>query len=248
MHKKLAADLTSLAHSILQLKDKEDVFVLKQKAYVIYEKLALLAYVEEYINSTPNATDTKEDLIKKVEEASKKADKKLEKEDVVEEPVHKKEVELTINDDEKEVEVKKETEIIEQPFDELESLFTKVSTSEEKVQNEVGERKTLDEELSDTISLDVAAGLFEKPTEKKSNNNQSHQNLQIGLNDRIAFVKHLFDGSQEDFNRVVSQINTLKTEKEAKKFINKMVKPDYNWVEKEDYEIRFLEIIERKFN
>jgi hypothetical protein len=36
-------------------------------------------------------------------------------------------------------------------------------------------------------------------------------------------VKNLFGGSQEDFNRVVSQLNSFKTQKEAKKFINKMV-------------------------
>ncbi|MFT4575892.1 MAG: phosphoglucomutase, partial [Polaribacter sp.] len=66
MHKKLAADLTSLAHSILQLKNKEDVLVLKQKAYEIYEKLTVLAYVDEYINTTPNATETKEELLKKI--------------------------------------------------------------------------------------------------------------------------------------------------------------------------------------
>jgi len=63
MHKKLAADLTSLAHSILQMKNKEDVFALKAKAHDVYEKLALLAYVEEYINNTPNVTTTKEELI-----------------------------------------------------------------------------------------------------------------------------------------------------------------------------------------
>ena len=39
MHKKLAADLTSLAHSILQMKNKEDVFALKTKAHEVYEKL-----------------------------------------------------------------------------------------------------------------------------------------------------------------------------------------------------------------
>ena len=42
MHKKIVADLTSLAHSILQLKNKEDVLVLKQKAYELYEKLTIL--------------------------------------------------------------------------------------------------------------------------------------------------------------------------------------------------------------
>jgi hypothetical protein len=57
----------------------------------------------------------------------------------------------------------------------------------------------------------------------------------------------LFNGSQEDFNRVVSQLNTYATEKEAKKFINKMVKPDYDWSEQEALEKRFVEIVLRKF-
>ncbi|MGB2273171.1 MAG: hypothetical protein ACPH2K_02240, partial [Flavicella sp.] len=72
-------------------------------------------------------------------------------------------------------------------------------------------------------------------------------NLQIGLNDRIAFVKHLFEGSQEDFNRVVSQLNTLKTEKEAVNFVTGMVKLDYDWSGKEAYEERFISLITRKF-
>jgi hypothetical protein len=46
---------------------------------------------------------------------------------------------------------------------------------------------------------------------------------------------------------VISQLNTFKTEKEATQFINKMVKPDYNWSEQEELEIRFLEIIDRRF-
>ena len=74
---------------------------------------------------------------------------------------------------------------------------------------------TLEEELQDTISVDVMADLFENaPT--KSLNDRLLANIQIGLNDRIAFVKNLFEWNQEDFNRVVSQLNTFKTEKEAK--------------------------------
>ena len=61
-------------------------------------------------------------------------------------------------------------------------------------------------------------------------------------------MKNLFDGSQEDFNRVVSQLNSFKTEKEAKKFINKMVKPDYDWKNHEALENRFITIIERRFS
>ena len=147
---------------------------------------------------------------------------------------------------------------LEQPFDELEGLLSEenedapvketLEEPSEEVVFEVKKFPTLDEELSDTISIDVAADLFGKPTEIVATKNELSPNLQIGLNDRIAFVKQLFGGSQEDFNRVISQLNTLKTLKEAKKFINKMVKPDYNWDDKEEYEQRFMEIVERTFN
>ena len=72
--------------------------------------------------------------------------------------------------------------------------------------------------------------------------------MNIGLNDRIAFVKHLFGGSNEDFNRVVSQISTYDSFEEVQQFIVDMVKPDYNnWHGKEDYADRFMNLIEKKF-
>jgi hypothetical protein len=247
MHKKLAADLTSIAHSILQLKNKEDVLVLKEKAYEVYEKLTVLAYVDEYLNDTPNATETKEELLEKIENSTKE---KV----VVDEIVEKKitvEVEEIIEEElvEEQVSVAEEIveEIIEQPFDELEQTLFSTESIEEKTEIKDKKTITLEEELHDTISIEVAADLFEKPAIKKSLNDQLQQNIHIGLNDRIAFVKNLFNGSQEEFNRVVSQLNTLKTAKEAKKFINKMVKPDYDWSNQEEYEERFFAIIERKF-
>ncbi|MFP9116562.1 hypothetical protein ACLI08_02130 [Flavobacterium sp. RNTU_13] len=72
--------------------------------------------------------------------------------------------------------------------------------------------------------------------------------MSLGLNDRIAFEKHLFGGSSEDLNRVVSQINTLNTYEEAHDFITDLVKPDYNnWNGKDEYEARFMELVEKKF-
>ncbi|MFP9113011.1 hypothetical protein ACLI1A_03665 [Flavobacterium sp. RHBU_3] len=73
--------------------------------------------------------------------------------------------------------------------------------------------------------------------------------MSLGLNDRIAFEKHLFGGSSEDLNRVVSQLNTINTFDEAKDFIADLVKPDYNnWAGKEEYENRFMELVEKKFS
>ena len=280
MHKKLEADLISLAHSILQMKNKENVFLLKQKSKEIYEKLSVLAFVEEYVNSTPNLKETKEELISKVEmgfdlkdentqETEEVADVLIEEavaitieEDFFEEENEKLaaeigdgfseeeiEVEETIEEVNEYLEVEKEDEI-EQPFDDLEGLiFGEVKPTNFKDDpKDIGDRKalTLEEELKDTIPVDVIANLFE-PIKPASLNDKLHTNIQIGLNDRIIFVKNLFEGSQEDFNRVISQLNTLKTEKEAKKFINKMVKPDYDWSKQEELENRLIDIIERKF-
>ncbi|MBA6156932.1 hypothetical protein H3Z83_10425 [Tenacibaculum sp. S7007] len=266
MHKKLASDLTSLAHSILQMKNKEDVFELKQKAYEVYEKLSVLAYVEEYINNTPNPSKTKNELLQDILLAEEnRIEKNKIEEPIVEEVkvVHQLDdleeaIELEaedIADDvineiiEEEIDLKVVEEITEQPFDELESLIFENSDDVKSDVKDVGDKKTptLEDELQDTISVDVMADLFEKVESKKSLNDKLQNSIQIGLNDRIAFVKHLFNGDQNDFNRVVSQLNTFKTEKEAKKFINKMIKPDYNWTEKEEYETRLFEIIERRF-
>ena len=69
MHKKLEADLMSLAHSILQMKNRDDVFALEEKAKIISSKLSMLAFVETYVNTTPNLKETKEELIASVEKA-----------------------------------------------------------------------------------------------------------------------------------------------------------------------------------
>lgn len=285
MHKKLEADLMSLAHSILKMKNKDDVFALKDISKEVYEKLSMLAFVEEYVNSTPNLETSKEELLEQVETAFDKKEiseqpvLEVEKDvkpfkqenesveveeqekivydlmdDAVEESAESKKFkEKVVDFNREDLESKKEEvveEIIEQPFNELEQLMfaTENPTNFKNDVKDVGEKKTptLEDELQDTISVDVMADLFEN-VQPKSLNDKLFSNIQIGLNDRITFVKNLFEGDQENYNRVISQLNTFKTEKEARKFINKMVKPDYNWSEHEELENRFMEIVSRKF-
>ena len=276
MHKKLAADLTSLAHSILQMKNKEDVFALKTKAHEVYEKLAVLAFVEEYINNTPNPDHTKEELVTMVRNATDLIDKELPEIDT-EQTLQEKVIESS---ESIEQEVENNSSLIEEEwlqdpdiqdflervdepgpwseeddkiqtvggltndkgsgfmdfqkkqdeFDEMDLDKDGIVTTEEEIIEDINpsnDLPTLEEELKDTISADVVLDLFDN-AQKKSLNDKLQGDIQIGLNDRIAFVKNLFGGSQEDFNRVVSQLNSFKTPKEAKKFINKIVKPDYD--------------------
>ena len=72
--------------------------------------------------------------------------------------------------------------------------------------------------------------------------------IALGLNDKIAFEKNLFAGNGDDLQRVISQLNTFTNWDEAKSFVLDFVKPDYNnWENKEEFEVRFLEIVENKF-
>lgn len=83
---------------------------------------------------------------------------------------------------------------------------------------------------------------------KKSINDIYRGTIVVGLNDRIAFEKHLFANSSEDFNRVLSQLNTVSTYDEARSFVEHLVKPEYNnWEGKEEYAERFMALIEKRF-
>jgi CRISPR/Cas system CMR-associated protein Cmr5 small subunit len=98
----------------------------------------------------------------------------------------------------------------------------------------------------------VASTIAEKaqssPKKASLHEKLASKTLNFGLNDRIAFVKHLFEGNTDDFNRVVGQLNTFESWEEAENFVTEMVKPDYNWNGKEEYEGRFLASVKAKFD
>jgi len=82
----------------------------------------------------------------------------------------------------------------------------------------------------------------------KSINDTFANKISIGLNDRIAFEKNLFNGSSDDLNRVIAQLNTIESYEEAKDFIDDLVKPEFNnWNGKEDFETRFMQLVEKRF-
>ena len=82
----------------------------------------------------------------------------------------------------------------------------------------------------------------------KNLNDHFSKGLQIDLNDRLAFIKHLFETNIQEYQRVVSQIVTFSNWEEAQSFVLQIVKPDYNnWEGKEIYEARFFKIIENNF-
>ena len=148
MHKKLAAELVSLAHSILQMKNKDDVNALHKKTHEIYEKLSVLKFVDEYINTTPNSLESKEEIVDKIEHAFVNEKKEEYANNV--EPIEEIEKPEIISEAQ-----------VEEIFDIEDAIVKDDQTEIPSLQD-----YSLEDELKDAISADVATQLFEKATKE----------------------------------------------------------------------------------
>lgn len=70
--------------------------------------------------------------------------------------------------------------------------------------------------------------------------------FKLDLNDRIAFSKLLFNGSQSEMNDVVAQLNSFKTLDEAKEFLSDIYYRK-NWKKVDEYAQRLWQLVENKF-
>ena len=281
MKKRLEAELISIAHRILKLKNKSEVDQLYKETQKLYETLAILKFYQDNFESVKS--DVSQDVLEeKLEQASivevpKEVVPEV-KEEVFEHLAFvENELEIQEPQGEEEIIVSEEPESVlevEESLDDEDepSSFKPIFELEVEEEEEVEPAETASEvkpqeKLEDHIE-NYAEPVFVKPNEvslfpsetKKEeeakeepktaspSNDAMSKSIAIGLNDRIGFVQHLFNDSNEDFNRVISQLNTFDTFEEAKNFINEMVIPDYNyWVGEEDYIERFMEIVEKKF-
>lgn len=363
MKKKLEAELLSIAHRVLRLKNKDDIGQLQQEALRLYEKLTVLKFVEENLGNpdkaeakaiaeqkleeayqapvtptaqpvvteepkvdevevqdvkiheaekeedtpvaTPTVTETeietaKEAVVepeqeeKKVEVQAEEPIKEEAKQEVAEEPKEEIKEETYGHDivfDKKEPEQEKPVAQTEDLFEEFKNYkepeFVKVDndvpdvvptsedwqswvpkTEEEETpaeepktttdetpatptseQSDQGEEKPADTPVAPPVNTPSAAASFAPKTGQRSLNDALGKSINLGLNDRIAFEKHLFAGSSEDLNRVLSQLNTFDNFEDAQNFVNALIKPDYNnWDGKEEYEERFMLLVEKKFD
>ncbi|KAB1066801.1 hypothetical protein F6U93_13175 [Tamlana haliotis] len=273
MKKKLESDLVSIAHRVLKLKGKEDVVKLQAEAGALYEALTVLKFAEENFDGELPKIGNDSSFFGMLDSAfNNKVSDNIEVEDkiyvnfddanreVITEPAMSKIKDMlefmpkTPEDDIRDPQefIPKETA----PEDKV---------IEEKIADEVVPNEVVPKE--EPVKKDVLEDFSEAYTEMpvfdpvpKNQNGISNQKkslndklkfggFNIGLNDKIAFIKHLFEGKNEDYDRVISQLNTINSWDDAHNFIQNMVKPDYNnWAGKEEFEERFIEIIEAKFN
>ncbi|MFV8392350.1 hypothetical protein [Flavobacterium sp. LB2P6] len=317
MKKKLEADLISIAHRILQLKNKSDINQLYLETQKLYEKLSVLRFVEEHFSEAKPTIGIQE-INREIESVFDKTEPiQLETETVIEETVVEEMAETpleqptatadptesersiveeeTVSNDEITTKEEKEEPIIEEEIvvEEKETsepetaAFTpafELSQEEDVKQELVAPKKMEPVQISfedllggnyhDTQFIKVqqienipTAVVIETPKESVAEeektvpakeetvepktvslNEKLAKGINIDLNDRIAFIKHLFGNSSEDYNRVLNQLITFDTFYETRDFIQEMVKPDYNnWEGKQEYEERFMDIVEKKF-
>jgi hypothetical protein len=324
MKKKIKADLTSLAHQILQLKDKDDVSQLQAVAKELYEKLTVLVFTEKHFSDIKPTAGNREvedklqqvfedaqrdvqsvshDVEQVMEDAQQEVSAAFTSNDLsdlfVPEEDNREEMELpgistiqkmvvempdeapaTPHNEEKnnthpngklpnryrdsfstnslnDLEVPEDDDREEMELPGISTIHKMVEEMPDK-QSAPKEKgtKTYDKNDLEQLTADFQTmPVFERKTgqltdsnKPKSLNSSLNKGLKIGMNDRIGFVKHLFNGNSQDYDRVISQLNTKPDYETARTFLEQMIKPDYNnWEGKESYESRFLEIVERNF-
>lgn len=64
----------------------------------------------------------------------------------------------------------------------------------------------------------------------------------------IDFTQHLFEGSNADFQRVMSMLNSKETLEDAQKFIETQIQPDYDWSDKQKEFDAFMSYVESLFD
>jgi len=242
MMKKLESELMSIAHKILKLKGKEDINKMHAEVANLYEKLTVLKFTQDHFEDNLPSIGNNSSFFSMLDTAfNNKVSDTLQVED------------KTYID----LDARENDEITEPVTEKIKDMVAQMPAETQEVDAviEAMQPKYNKNDFDDITANYSKTPVFEKlsdvkSAEKKSlNDTLKSGGLSIGLNDKLAFIKHLFNGKTEDYNRVISQLNTMSNFEEADQFIKIRVKPDYHfWLEKEVYANRFMELVEAKFS
>ena len=235
MKKKVLSQINEIAQGIVSSENEIDISKLKNELLQLYEKLTILEFLEssvetEFEKPERTATDSK----------TYREQNWFKEPDPVPQNPHEEELVEPLTEKIKDIVANMPNENEEA----IEELLKEIIPSKETSKNDLEEFAASYTE-NPVFERKQKMEVEEKP---KSINDNINSGLQIGLNDRIAFIKQLFNNSTDDYLKVLSQINSMDTFEEAQIFIQSKVRLDYNWAEKETYVDRFLLIIEKSFN
>lgn len=263
MKKKLREQLTVLAKQLIEEEKTFKTASVKGLVGELYEKLTVLEYLENQLED-----NAEKPIAAALDSKSFREENWFTEPEPVPQPEHKEDLIEPLMEKIKDIvaQMPEESGRIDEMLDEI--LPKNHETETEEIQ-EKPTVKYVKNDLEEFASNYQKMPEFERKTTElfpksvegteasktmtesraRSLNDTVNKGLNIGLNDRLAFIKHLFEGQSEDYTRVLSQINTMSDYEEAQNFITGKVKPDYNyWLDKEEYSERFMNIIEKSFN
>lgn len=246
MKKKLEAELMSIAHRILKLKGKDDIDKMHKEVATLYEKLTVLKFAKENFEKDLPTIGSDSSFFGMLDMAfNNKVSDNIEFEDRtyvnLDDSEHEDIMEPAIE------KIKDMVAQMPQEAQQIDTIFESTIPKKQFHRNDLEELTAGFEEIPEFEP--VTNGNIKDLAKKSLNDKLKSGGLQIGLNDKLAFIKHLFNGEVADYDRVLSQINTTTSFKEAKNLIQNVVKPDYNnWNNKEEFETRFMEILESRFH
>ena len=215
MKRKLKEELRKLSTDIITSRDMNNLDDLYRASKELYEKLAVLKFIEEKLHDIE--IDVSKNVIAAKFESMANAV-------------------LNAN-----------SSVPESNPHEEDIIIPGIDTIKDIVQEMPNDEKPVDEVLAEFLATpnymkndkelfmpQKEATVKNETVSKSVNDRFNTKEIKVDLNNRLAFVKHLFDGSTEDYNRVLSQLNTIDSQERSISFIENMVKPDYSgWVGKE---------------
>jgi len=257
MKKKVEGQIKALASKLLLHEDHLDVLSLKKSVKELYEQLVVLEYLESQIEGAQTAEAKRDSLDSK----SYREQTWFKEPEPVPQPKHKEDLVEPLMEKIKDIvaQMPEETQQVDEMLEEVlpQNIYMKNDLEEfasNYQETPVFERKDQEIEIKTETIPHIIETVTQVPVEEKKPKSlndklNTGQGLNIGLNDRLAFIKHLFDGKSEDYTRVLSQISTMPNFDEAETFIKGKVKPSYNyWLHKDEFTERFMNIVEKSFN
>jgi hypothetical protein len=228
MKRKLKEELVRLCTGILASQDESEIPGLYEASRQLYEKLTVLKFIDEKLNDI-EIDVSKNTIASKFEKMANAV--MNENKFVPESNPH-------------------EEDIITPGIETIKGMISEMpgSVNVEQFFAEFVAKPAVSKNEKEWPGPDTANGAGKDPKKKSLNDILVKKEISVGINDRHAFVNHLFNGSTEDFNRVISQLNTIDSEERSLAFIENMVKPDYeHWEGKEEIASRFMALIHRRF-
>ena len=233
MKKKVLTQIDTLAKRIITSENDIDIAKTKNSLIQLYEKLSVLEFLESSVE-----TEFKKPERPAIDSKTYREENWFKEPDPVPQPSH-------------------EDELVEPLMEKIKDIVAQMPSEAEKIDEILKEilpkppteKNDLEEFAENYQKMPVFERKEETSEKPKSLNDKLNKTISIGLNNRLVFIKNLFEGSGDDYTRVLSQINSMTSYPEVISFIEKNVKSDYNnWKGKEEIADRFMAIIEKRFH